>query len=144
MFRSSLPLLLFVRENLSSVNISNSAVCPWLSPSPHLHSRESSNSPKELPMATTAFQTPRKEQTTAPRSVKLTETEKRQILENLDIEGALTETDTSVRPSANVPRALLQWRTRNDVSKPIFKICWRALRLDTRLKSLAFRKRFER
>jgi hypothetical protein len=49
-------------------------------------------------MATTAFQTPRKEQMTAPRSVKLTETEKRQLLENLDIEGASAETKTSLLP----------------------------------------------
>lgn len=95
-------------------------------------------------MTTTAFQTPRKEQTTAPRGVKFTETEKRQLLENLDIEGTSTETKTSVRYNANVSRALLQWRTRNDVSKLIFKICSRALRLDTRLKSLAFPKKFER
>ena len=45
-------------------------------------------------MATTAFQTPRKEQKTAPLGVKLTETEKRQLLENLDIEGAPFETKT--------------------------------------------------
>jgi hypothetical protein len=59
-------------------------------------------------MATMAFQTPRKEQKTAPRTVKLTETEKRQILENLDIEGAPIETKTFVRSNADVARALLQ------------------------------------
>lgn len=57
-------------------------------------------------MATTAFQTPRKEQKTAPRGVKLTETEKRQLLENLDIEGASTATKTFVHSNANIPRTL--------------------------------------
>src|SRR5260370_14199170 len=53
-------------------------------------------------MATTAFQTPRKEQATAPRGAKLTETEKQQSLENLDIEGAPNEMKTLVQLSANV------------------------------------------
>ena len=57
-------------------------------------------------MATTALQTPRKEQTTAPRGVKLTETEKRQLLENLDIEGTSTETKTLVHSNAHVSPAL--------------------------------------
>src|SRR5258706_6831904 len=105
---------------------------------------KSANSQKELRMAAPVFQTPQKEQTTAPRGVKLTEMEKRQLLENLDIEGTSTETKSSVRYNANVPRALLQWRTRNDASKLIFKICSRALQLDTRLKLLAFPGRSER
>jgi hypothetical protein len=58
-------------------------------------------------MATTAPQTPRKEQATAPRGVKLTETEKHQLLENLDIEGNSTETRTFVHAGANFSRALL-------------------------------------
>jgi hypothetical protein len=95
-------------------------------------------------MATAAFQTPRREQTVAPRDVRLTETEKRQLLENLDIEGASFHKKAFLDLCANISCAFLQWRTKNDVSKPIFKISLRALRLDTKLKSLASPRMFER